>query len=554
MASGEIEADTGTGSVRSGAGETEADPVGPESFSLAAIVRQYARICPTSPMLTMGDRTISWGGHHTRSNQVGQALIEAGVGPEDRVAFIDKNGPEYFEVLFGGSKIRAVNVAVNWRLAPAEMAQIINDAQAKVLFVGQEFFSAVDAIASQLGTVTTIVALVSPGPERRASGWMEYESWVSAQPDVDPAASPGPADVAMQLYTSGTTGLPKGVMLTNANLGALIPEGARELGVDGSSVSMVAMPLFHIGGSGWSLLGLAYGAHSVIIRDIDPTEIFDAIARHRVSHTFVVPAVLMLLLAQPSCAQADFSSLEIVAYGASPITEKVLTASVELFKCGFVQLYGMTETTGAITLLRAAEHDPGGPHPERLRSCGVPFAHVRIRIVDPATGQDVPVGAVGELWTSSTQNMAGYWHDEAATAETIDSQGWLRTGDAGYLDPDGFVYLHDRVKDMIVSGGENIYPAEVENVLMSHPDVADVAVIGVPSPQWGETVKAIVIPVSDSSPDALDIISFCRAGLAHYKCPTSVDFVIELPRNPSGKLLKRQIRGPYWADYDRQIN
>jgi long-chain acyl-CoA synthetase len=269
---------------------------------------------------------------------------------------------------------------------------------------------------------------------------------------------------------------------------------------------------------------------------------------------FLVPAAIMMLLGAPGCATADFTALRYVVYGASPISERVLTAAMEAFGCDFVQLYGMTETTGAITRLRPEEHDPQGPHPSRLRSCGVPFDGVELRVVDPATGGDAPCGSPGELWTRSVQNMKGYWHNPEATAATIGPDGWLRTGDVAYLDADGFVYLHDRVKDMIVTGGENVYPAEVENALMSHPSVADCAVFGIPSERWGEEVKAVVVvsPGARVTPD--ELIAFARQCIAGYKVPRSVDMAGALPRNPSGKVLKKELREPYWRGIDRRIH
>jgi len=342
-------------------------------------------------------------------------------------------------------------------------------------------------------------------------------------------------------------------MLTNDNFASIVPEFTGELGMDGTSVNMAAMPLFHIGGSGWAILGLANGAHTVVVREVDPALVLDAIVGDRITHAFLVPAVLQFMLALPGIDHADLSSLQLIAYGASPIADEVLRRCLATFGCGFMQLYGMTETTGAITLLRAAEHEPGGPHAERLRSCGVPFRGVSIEIVDPESGHQVPVDTVGEIWTRSAQNMLGYWRKPDETAKTITADGWLRTGDAGYRDADGFIYLHDRIKDMIVSGGENVYPAEVENILMSHPAVADCAVIGVPSERWGETVKAIVVAAGER-PDPAELIGFCRQRLAHYKCPTSVDFTDALPRNPSGKVLKRQLRMPYWQGSQRQIS
>ena len=525
--------------------------VTPVTFSIASIVRSAVASDPWRPVLTFEDQTMTWADLDERAGRVAHALLAEGVGPQDRVAFLDKNGPAYFEVLFGGSKINAVNVAVNWRLAPTEVAYVVNDAEAKVLFVGPDFVEPVASIEDQLGTVRRVVVLQGDHPK-----YEPYERWLAGQPATDPGVESAPGDVAMQLYTSGTTGQPKGVMLTNTNFDGIIGPLATELGLGPSAVSLVAMPLFHIGGSGWALVGMANGAHSVVVREVDPAAILQAIAGHRVTHAFLVPAVLMFMLATPGCADIDFSSLHTIAYGASPISEDVLLRSLSTFGCGLVQLYGMTETTGAITALLAADHDPGGPHADRLRSCGRPLPGVEIRLVDPATGRDCPTGAVGELWVRTTQNMRGYWKQPEETARTINADGWLRTGDAGYFDADGYLYLHDRVKDMIVTGGENVYPAEVENVLMAHPGIADVAVIGVPSETWGETVKAVVVPAPGVSLAATpeDIIAFARERLAHFKCPKSVDFVEVLPRNPSGKVLKRELREPYWRGVDRRIH
>jgi long-chain acyl-CoA synthetase len=301
---------------------------------------------------------------------------------------------------------------------------------------------------------------------------------------------------------------------------------------------------------------MSRGGHSVIIRDIDPVEVLRVIEEHRITETFVVPAVLMFLLATPDLANTDVSSLRTVFYGASPISEDVLVRSMEAFACDFAQVYGLTETTGAITSLLPEDHDPDGPRAHLLRSAGRPFDHVELKIVDAATGEALPPGAVGEVLTRSDQNMLGYWNKPEETASLL-SEGWLHTGDAGWLSEDGYLFLHDRIKDMIVSGGENIYPAEVENALLSYPAVADAAVIGVPDDKWGETVKAIVVKspaaIGDDGALAADILSATRDRLAHYKCPTSIEFVDALPRNPSGKVLKRELRKPYWADRDRNI-
>jgi len=267
--------------------------------------------------------------------------------------------------------------------------------------------------------------------------------------------------------------------------------------------------------------------------------------------------VLMFLLATPELATADVSSLRTIFYGASPISEDVLVRSMAALGCDFAQVYGLTETTGAITLLMPADHDPNGPRAGLLRSAGRPADHVELRIVDSATGAVLPVGQVGEVWTRSDQNMLGYWNKPEETARVLSEDGWFRTGDAGWIDDEGYLFLHDRIKDMIVSGGENVYPAEVENTLLAHPAVSDAAVIGVPDERWGETVKAVVVRSPDASPDdeglERDIIAATRSRLAHYKCPTSIDFIDALPRNPSGKVLKRELRQPYWQDRERNI-
>jgi long-chain acyl-CoA synthetase len=520
------------------------------TWSVAGVVRKWANEAEGAPALSFLDRAWTWGGLYEDSCRVANALASEGVSVQDRVAVLDKNTPACVQILVGASLLGAVPVSVNWRLAPPEIAQIVNDAEARVLVVGSEFLPQLAAVEDQLLSVRRIVVAGGGHPKHEA-----FDAWTAAQPDTDPGTASSLDQVALQLYTSGTTGLPKGVMLTNANLEAGVAAGlAGQLGVDTASVSMVAMPLFHIGGTGWMLAGMSMGAHTVLIPEIDPAGLLASIEQHRITHAFLVPAVLMFLLAVPTISETDFSSLRCMLYGASPISEDVLTRCLDVMGCDFVQVYGATETTGAITLLAAEEHRRRGADATRLRSCGRPLPHVTIRIANPDDGSEQPVAEVGELWTRSGQNMAGYWGKPDDTARTIDADGWLHTGDAAYRDADGFLYLHDRIKDMIVSGGENIYPAEIENALMSHPAVADVAVIGVPHEKWGETVKAIVVLAPDTSAGPDELIAHCRERLARFKCPTSVDFVDVLPRNPSGKILKRELREPYWAGRERRIN
>ena len=532
-----------------------------QRFTVAGMLRANADAFAGRPMFHLGDRTVTWAEHYGRACAVGQALIGEGVGPGDRVAFLDRNSIEHFEVLFGGALAGAVNVAVNWRLAPPEIAAVVDDAGAAVLVVHPEYLPALAAMASGLPSVRRIVVLGDPKAHTGDGGASDlarrvgYEEWSAYAGGSDPGHTGGKEEVALQLYTSGTTGLPKGVMLSNANVGMILENAAEEaFAIDASTVSLVAMPLFHIGGSGWALAGMSRGGRSVLLRDMDPARLVQLLEAERVTHAFLVPAVLMALLGVPGIAQADLSSLDTIYYGASPIAEDVLVRCMDVIGCRFAQVYGMTETSGAVVRLDPADHDPSGPRRHLLRAAGTALPRVELRVVDPDTGEDVPTGTVGEVWTRSAYNMAGYWGQPEETAATLRPDGWLRTGDAGYLDQDGYLFLHDRMKDLIISGGENIFPAEVENALLAHPDVADAAVIGVPDDRWGETVKAVVVPVPGAAIDEAEVIAFCRERLAGYKCPTSVDLAEGLPRNPSGKILKRELRAPYWQGVERRIH
>jgi long-chain acyl-CoA synthetase len=265
----------------------------------------------------------------------------------------------------------------------------------------------------------------------------------------------------------------------------------------------------------------------------------------------MVPAALQIVVRQPRSREIDFGRLRYILYGASPIPVDLLRECMEVFGCGFCQQYGMTETSGTIVYLPPEDHDPNGN--KRMRAAGLPMPGVELKIVD-AQGATLPAHEVGEVMTRSSGNMAGYWRLPDASAATVDPEGWLRTGDAGYLDEDGYLYIHDRVKDLIISGAENIYPAEVENAIYGHPGVAEVAVIGVPDPKWGEAVKAVIVLKPGAAADVADILAFARSRIAAFKIPKSIDFVDALPRNAAGKVMRRQLKEPYWAGRERKVN
>jgi long-chain acyl-CoA synthetase len=432
------------------------------------------------------------------------------------------------------------------------MEYILNHSEAKVLLVGEDFLPQLAQMQLELDR---IVVLGDPGD----SGYPTYAQWIAGQPANDPNHPAAPEDTCYQLYTSGTTGLPKGVETTHANLIYMMTRGLGPLEMNTSSVNLVCMPLFHISGSGWGVLGLHRGATSILLHDVDLQEILRVIPHHRVTHSVFVPAVLQFLLAQPNVNEMDYSSLRVIAYGASPIAEDVLVSAMKTFRSDFFQLYGLTETTGGITRLDPTDHDPGGPRTGLLRSCGRLVEGHEIRIMDSSNHEaghevrhEVGKGEVGEIWIRGPQVMKGYWRNPKATAESIDKDGWFRSGDVGYV-IDGYLYIHDRLKDMIISGGENIYPAEIENVLMRHDRINDAAIIGVPDQRWGETVRAFITR-KDAALTEEDVISFCRQHLAGYKCPTSVEWMDAIPRNPSGKILKTELRKPWWDGRGRNVS
>src|SRR5882757_10462827 len=517
--------------------------------TLAEMVRDRAKTRGDAIAFEFEGCTTTFAEFNIKTNRVGNGLKALGVKPHERIAYLGKNSDLYFELLLGAIKANVVMAPVNWRLAAPEIAFIVEDCKAAVLFVGPEFVEQVRGIQAQLPSVRTFIAL-----EGGAADWLDFAAWRDAQSGDDPKVPIDDRDIAIQLYTSGTTGKPKGAMLSHANFLSLVRAGGAERPDwnkwSNDDVSLVAMPVFHIGGSGWGVLGLYHGAKGVIAREFDPTKVLDFFEKSGITKLFMVPAAMQFVVRLPRAREVDFSKLKYMLYGASPIPAALLKECIEVFKCGFVQMYGMTETTGTIVALPPEDHVEGL---DRMRSAGKALPGVELAILD-ADGNRLPLGEVGEIATRSGSNMAGYWNLPEATAKTLGTDGWLRTGDAGYMDKDGYLYIHDRIKDMIISGGENIYPAEVESAICDHPDVAEAAVIGVPDQKWGEAVKAIVVMKPGKQATATDIINFTRERIAGFKTPKSVDFIEALPRNPSGKILRRNLRDPYWAGKDRHVN
>lgn len=500
---------------------------------IVSMLARHAAERPSARCLTSGSDALDFATLARRSNAAANLLAAQGIGHGDRVALLSNASPEVFELLFACAKLGAILVPLNWRLSAREIAQIVADCDPALVVVEESH--------------APLLAEAGKGPR------LSFEAYVAlrdAAPDGEPDGAGDPDIPALILYTSGTTGLPKGVMLSQRNLSYLGRMADEVWGFTSSSVNLVAMPLFHIGGTAWVMQTLNGGGTGVILAQPDVAVIIATVQRHGITKMFAVPAVLNMILNHPDAAGADFSSMRVLPYGASPIPLDVLSRSMQMFpNAQFVQMYGATETSGTIVYLPPEDHDVAGT--PRMKGCGKPFPDVELRIVGE-DGQDRAPGEVGEVWVRAPLVMAGYHNLPEANASAF-VQGWYRTGDAAYRDEDGYLYLYDRVKDMIVSGGENIYPAEVENALHHHPAVRDCAVIGVPDARWGEAVKAIVVLHPGEGVSADDLIAFARTQIAGFKCPKSVDFVDELPRNPSGKVLKKELRKLYWQEGERQI-
>ena len=519
--------------------DTKAMPV------LADIPRHQATLYGDATAMWFEGRETSFSQFDARTNQVANGLIAAGVKPGDRVAFLGKNMDVYYEIFLGANKARIALAAMNNRLAAPELEFVLSDSDAVWLFVTQDYFDVIETIKAACPSLKNIIAI-----DGGHSDWMDFTAWRDGQDTTDPKLPHDGEDDVLQLYTSGTTGLPKGVRLTNNNFLSFFEQAAELIWAhyDIGDPVLDAMPLFHIAGVNIGLLSLIQGAKMVILREIHPIHILDLIEQQKIRHGFLVPAVILMLTQTPGVRERNFSSYKIMSYGASPIAESLLLEAADVFGCQFTQVYGLTETTGGATYMLPEAHDPARG---KLRSCGVPYPGTQIKCVDDA-GNEVPQGEVGEILIKSGFVMKGYWNRDEATAEAI-KDGWFRSGDAGYFDDEGFLYIHDRVKDMIVTGGENVYPAEVENALYGHPDIADVAVIGVPDEKWGEGVKAIIVAKAGCTPIEADIIAYAKTRIAGYKCPKSVDVVDALPRNASGKVLRRQLREPYWQGVERRV-
>ena len=513
-------------------------------------VDYHAQRRPTHPAISGGDYCWDYATLAKCSHAVAHQLVEMGVAVGDRVAVLGLNSAAHFAIILGASRVGAVAVSINFRLAPSELAFILDDADVNVLFVTDNSID--ETISATLQARNGSTQLIA---NRSDAALQLRDVMASTAPMFVREETVDENSPVLQLYTSGTTGKPKGAVLSHRNMTSLTQMMAmsNDALYHSGTINLVVAPLFHIGGAGVTYIGLAHGANNLMHETFDPERVVSTIEREGVTTGFFVPAMIQAIVKLvPNVRQRDFSSLEMIAYGAAPISASLLEEAMEVFGCEFAQVYGMTETTGTVIAMAPEDHRRAiSGEPSLLRSCGRPCPGNEVKIID-AQGQPLPPGETGEICLRSASNMLEYYNRPEATASTL-RQGWVHTGDAGYVDSEGFVYIRDRMKDMVISGGENIYPVEVENVLAGIPGVIEVAVIGIPDDTFGEALMAIFALQPDASLDVEEMIAFCRDRLAGYKIPRQLSFVDALPRNPSGKILKTVLREPYWAGIDRQI-
>ncbi len=496
-------------------------------INVGYLLYKRAMLSPKLEALVVGDVRRSYRELNERSNRVANAMLKMGIKRGDRVAVLALNEPEYLELYYGLGKIGVVLVPLNFRLAPPEVAYIANDCKAETFVFGKEFAPVVEAIRDQI-PAETFLAIMDTPPDWAQS----YEAVIGAAPTDEPGHVGGDDDTLTILYTSGTTGRPKGAELTHKGYYHNSVNLKATLGDIGNRLLM-PLPLFHIGALAPVPMCAHFGQTMIIQRAFEPAAFLKLIQTENISWFGSVPQVLMFLRSVPEFETFDWSTIKLALVYAAPVPVTLIKAfagkGMEVR-----QLYGMTECTGPATVIDSEYAI------QKAGSCGPPFFHTDIRVVD-LSGKDTAPEEPGEVLIRTTHLMKSYYNNPEATAQTI-KDGWLYSGDIAKMDADGFLYILDRKKDMIISGGENIYPAEVEDCLLSHPSVADAGVIGAPDDQWGEAVKAIVVLKKGENLTSEGLIDWCKGKLARFKTPKEVIFTEEIPRTPTGKVLKRLLR------------
>ena len=510
------------------------------SLSLTQLVHQNVQMRPHSVATDFGGREYTWSQFMDRVARLAGGLRTLGVKPGDRVGILSLNSDRYLEMYFAIWWAGAAVNPINTRWAAPEIAFSLDDCDTRIVFIDDTFIAMKENLNKLSPALKTLIHATDGDS---AGGTVGYEGLIADNAPVADAESSGDT-LAGVFYTGGTTGRPKGVMLSHTNLvlnGLLLHAVCP---MNASAISLHSLPLFHLAGLSFLFRAVMQGCRMIIHPSFVPKAVLNAIDRQKVSHLVLVPTMLQMLADSPEVAGCDTSSVVVVGYGASPISEAVLERAMKVFpNAGFFQGYGMTEVSAGLTCLIDTDHRIGDPR-GRMRSAGQALPTCDVKIVDPE-GRTLPPGEAGEIVARSACVMQGYWNRPEETSAAL-RDGWMHTGDMGRLDEEGYLFIVDRVKDMIVSGGENVYSVEVENALAKHPAVASVAVIGIPHERWGEQVHAVIVRAPGATASADELQAHCKTLIATYKCPRSIEFIGTMPISGAGKILKTDLRKPYW--------
>jgi acyl-CoA synthetase (AMP-forming)/AMP-acid ligase II len=502
----------------------------------------HASIRPDVLFAEDSRQSLSYRDARQRSLLIASRLHASGLKKGDRVALLAKNSVDHVMVYLACVRLGVVPVGLNYRLSVSEWSFIGKDAGIRMLFADAEFLDRLE------GSIAETPAICIDREHDRGTS---LQQWIANASGAIPAVVLGGDDIIIQMYTSGTTGRPKGAQLSHRNVVSNALQGSLTTGEIAAPADrfLLIAPLFHAAGLVSVFIAVVFGCSAVIHADYNPVGMIETLAKENIAGVTVVPVMLQFsLMMVPNIRDYDFSHLKRISYGASPISEELLRQCMDIFKCQFVQAYGQTEATAALTCLTQGDHERAlREKPDLLRSCGRPMMGTSIRIVD-GNGNMLPANSSGHIVAKGPQVMCGYWNNDEATLQTL-KDGWLYTGDAGMLDDEGYLYIQDRIKDLIISGGENIYPAEIENVLASHVAIQDVAVIGVADDMWGEVPLAVVVAKGGERIDINELSSHCRPYIAAYKIPKHIEYVDALPRNPTGKVLKKDLRALFAQKY-----
>ena len=517
--------------------------------SLPQVIRRTVQVCGSKTATRFNGRVRTWAEFQERISRLAGGLHSLGMEEGDRAACLALNSDRYMEFYFGVAWSGAVFVPINHRLAPAEILYWLNDSGSTVLFVDDAFLGAIEEIRGRLETVKHFVYL---GEAEIPEGYLPFEELVAGHAPVEATRRSG-ADLAGIFYTGGTTGRSKGVMLSHRGLTYNVLQSLPVLGLVEEDIYLHAAPMFHVADGLGMMVATTMGSTHVFVPSFEAGQVLKTIQNEKVSHVLLVPTMVNMLVNHPNLAEYDLSRLKQIFYGASPMPETVLLKAMEVMPhIGFVQAYGQTEASPVITLLGPEHHTTSGPYAGKLTAAGKAVAGIDLAILDEQD-RPLPVGEVGEVCIRGDNVMLGYWNRPGMTEEALRG-GWLHTGDGGRLDEDGVLFIVDRVKDMIVSGGENVYSAETEQAIYTHPAIAECAVIGIPHDSWGEKVHAIVCLKEGESVTEPELIEHCKTLIAAFKCPKSIEFREDpLPLSGAGKILKKDLRAVYWENQGRNV-